>query len=264
MTSDTAAAHATARPGEPDAGTPPAVSADSLHRFFHSGDEETQALRGISLTVEAGEFVAVVGPSGSGKSTLLSCLAGLDDPDGGTVRIAGTRISRRPEPERARLRARLVGVLTQSGNLLDHLSVEQNIALAQRLAGRGHRQRPIDQLAALGLDHRRHARPDTLSGGETVRAGLAIAIANDPVVLLADEPTGELDSSTEHQVLDLLRNRAHAGTALLIASHSQAVAAAADRIITLHDGSIQTETIRNETIRNETMQTETIQNEQVR
>ncbi|MDT4989857.1 MAG: putative transport system ATP-binding protein, partial [Micromonosporaceae bacterium] len=196
------------------------------------------------LTVGAGEFVAVVGPSGSGKSTLLSCLGGLDDPDGGTVRIAGTRISRRPEAERARLRARLVGVLTQSGNLLSHLSVEQNIALAQRLAARGHHQRPVDQLSALGLDHRRHARPDTLSGGETVRAGLAVAIANDPVILLADEPTGELDGSTEYQVLALLRDRARVGTALLIASHSQAVAEAADRIITLHDGTIRNDQVR--------------------
>lgn len=244
MTTHTGAADTTATPGAPGSATGPAISADSLHRFYHSGDEETQALRGITLTVEAGEFVAVVGPSGSGKSTLLSCLAGLDDPDGGTVRIAGTRISRRPERERARLRARLVGVLTQSGNLLDHLSVGQNIALAQRLAARVHHERPIDQLAALGLEHRRHARPDTLSGGETVRAGLAVAIANNPVILLADEPTGELDSSTERQVLDLLRDRAREGTALLVASHSQAVAAAADRIITLYDGTIQTEQVR--------------------
>jgi putative ABC transport system ATP-binding protein len=240
----------TATSTSPDSATGPAVSADALYRFFHSGDEETQALRGISLTVEAGEFVAVVGPSGSGKSTLLSCLAGLDDPDGGTVRIAGTRISRRPERERARLRARLVGVLTQTGNLVSHLSVEQNIALTHRLAPRGgHHPRPADQLAELGLDHRRHARPDSLSGGETVRAGLAVAIANNPVILLADEPTGELDTGTEHQVLDLLRARARGGTALLVASHSEAVAAAADRIITLHDGAIPKETIQNEQAR---------------
>ena len=146
-------------------------------------------------TIAPGEFVAVVGPSGSGKSTLLSCLAGLDEPDGGTVRIAGTRITRRPEPDRARLRAQLVGVLTQSGNLFAHLSVEQNIALARRLGGTRRSGRSRDRLAGLGLEHRRHARPGTLSGGETVRAGLALALANDPVVLLADEPTGELDTT---------------------------------------------------------------------
>ncbi len=214
----------------------PALDAFALHRFFHSGDEETQALRAVTITVLPGEFVAVVGPSGSGKSTLLSCLAGLDEPDGGTVRIDGTRITRRPEAERARLRARLIGVLTQTGNLLNHLSVAQNIALARRLAG-GARLRD-DHLDELGLSHRAHARPDTLSGGETVRAGLAVALANDPPVLLADEPTGELDSTTEAQVLAILTRRAHRGTALLVASHSAAVAAAADRVITLRNGEV--------------------------
>jgi putative ABC transport system ATP-binding protein len=215
----------------------PALEATSLHRFFHAGDEETQALRGVSIAVAPGEFVAVVGPSGSGKSTLLSCLAGLDEPDGGTVRIDGARLTRRPEAERARLRARLVGVLTQNGNLLSHLTLAQNIALARSLAGTSKRGAD-NHLDALGLAHRAHARPDTLSGGETVRAGLAVALANDPPVLLADEPTGELDSSTEAQVLSMLTQRAHNGTALLVASHSAAVAAAADRVITLRSGEV--------------------------
>jgi len=215
----------------------PAMAAESLHRFFHSGDEETQALRGVSITLAPGEFVAVVGPSGSGKSTLLSCLAGLDEPDGGTVRVDGTRLTRRPEAERARLRARLVGVLMQSGNLLGHLTIAQNIDVARSLAGTSARGRD-NYLTALGLAHRADARPETLSGGETVRAGLAVALANDPPVLLADEPTGELDSSTEAQVLDILTRRAHHGTALLVASHSAAVAAAADRVITLDNGQV--------------------------
>ncbi|MDQ2797521.1 MAG: ATP-binding cassette domain-containing protein [Actinomycetota bacterium] len=216
-----------------------ALDASSLHRFFHSGDEETQALRGVTITVAPGEFVAVVGPSGSGKSTLLSCLAGLDEPDGGTVRIDGTRITRRPESERARLRARLIGVLSQSGNLLNHLSVAQNIALARRLAGNSSSPSGTDHLDELGLARRAHAQPDTLSGGETVRAGLAVALANDPPVLLADEPTGELDSTTEAQVLSMLTRRTQQGTALLVASHSAAVAAAADRVITLRNGLVQ-------------------------
>jgi len=227
-----------AHPTATDARQPaPALDAESLHRFFHSGDEETQALRGVSITVAPGEFVAVVGPSGSGKSTLLACLAGLDEPDGGTVRIDGTRLTRRPESERARLRARLVGVLTQSGNLLTHLSVAQNIALARSLAGTSRRV-PDNPLGVLGIAHRAEARPDALSGGETVRAGLAVALANDPPVLLADEPTGELDSTTEAQVLAILISRAHNGTALLVASHSVAVAAAADRVITLRSGEV--------------------------
>ncbi len=227
----------TSESGAATAKNVPALDAHALHRFFHSGDEETQALRGVTITVEPGEFVAVVGPSGSGKSTLLSCLAGLDEPDGGTVRIDGTRITRRPEAERARLRAGLIGVLTQTGNLLNHLSVAQNIALARGLAGRSHRPGE-DDLEELGLSGRAHARPDTLSGGETVRAGLAVALANDPPVLLADEPTGELDSTTEAQVLAILTRRAHRGTALLVASHSAAVAVAADRVITLRNGEV--------------------------
>jgi len=112
-----------------------ALEARDLYRFFHAGDDETQALRGVSLSLEPGEMVAVLGPSGSGKSTLLACLAGLDEPDGGTVRIAGERITRRSEAERAMVRARGVGVLLQAGNLLDHLSVLGNVELAQRVAG---------------------------------------------------------------------------------------------------------------------------------
>lgn len=215
-----------------------ALDAHALHRFFHSGDEEVQALRGVSITVQRGEFLAVVGPSGSGKSTLLSCLAGLDEPDGGTVRIDGSRITRRPEPVRARLRAALVGVLLQTDNLLPHLTVAQNVALARSLAGQRHRDTG-NLFQSLGIAHRAGARPDTLSGGETVRAGLAVALANEPPVLLADEPTGELDSVTEQNVLEQLTRRAHAGMALVVASHSTAIAAAADRIITLTDGTVQ-------------------------
>jgi putative ABC transport system ATP-binding protein len=116
--------------------TAAALEAQELYRFFHAGDDETLALRGVSLTVDAGEVVAVTGPSGSGKSTLLGCLAGLDEPDGGTVRLRGERISRRPEEERARLRSRAIGVLYQQANLIGHLSVRHNVELARGLAGR--------------------------------------------------------------------------------------------------------------------------------
>src|SRR6478672_7023185 len=137
--------------------TQPVLEAASLYRFFRSGDEETLALRGVSLTVDSGELVAVVGPSGSGKSTLLACLAGLDEPDGGQVRIAGVRLSHRPESDRAAMRAAGIGMLFQSDNLIAHLSVAGNIDLAQRLAGRvdrGHRDRLLD---LLGLTARAHA-----------------------------------------------------------------------------------------------------------
>ncbi|ROO87554.1 putative ABC transport system ATP-binding protein [Actinocorallia herbida] len=215
-----------------------ALEAESLYRFFRAGDEETLALRGVSLTVGAGEFAVVAGPSGSGKSTLLACLAGLDEPDGGTVRIAGEPMSHRPETVRARLRADHVGVLFQSGNLLAHLTVAQNLALCRKLPSRKPGPDADRLLEAVGLTTRAHARPAELSGGEAARAGLALALAADPAVLLADEPTGELDSVTEAQILDLLLHRAALGTAVLVASHSPAVAASADRVIRLSDGKV--------------------------
>lgn len=241
----------------------PLIDGRELYRFYHIGDDETFALRGVSVSVGAGEMVAVVGPSGSGKSTLLACLAGLDEPDGGHVTIAGQRISRRDEATRARLRARWIGMLLQSGNLLEHLSVAQNIRAAQALAkepvvkeprahpesrtgsdaGAGGRSRPDGQalLDDVGLGERASARPSTLSGGESARAGLAVAMANDPPVLLADEPTGEVDRQAEAQVLDLLRGRADRGKAVLVVTHSERVAASADRIVRMVDGRITDE-----------------------
>jgi putative ABC transport system ATP-binding protein len=223
-----------------------AIAARDLYRFFRAGDEETLALRGISLSVAPGERLVVAGPSGSGKSTLLACLAGLDEPDGGSVWIAGARMSHRPEAERSALRASRVGVLYQQGNLLGHLTIAQNLQLVRRL-GRGRRARantgaaptrtPWDVLDAVGLANRSGAYPAELSGGEAARAGLAVALANNPAVLIADEPTGELDSATERRLLALLGNLARAGTAMVIASHSPAVLRTADTALHLRDGS---------------------------
>ena len=220
------------------AGDPPALAAIDLFRFYHAGDDETVALRGVTMTVEAGEIVAVMGPSGSGKSTLLGCLGGLDEPDGGHVMVAGRRITRRPEAERAQIRSRTIGILQQSGNLLDHLSVLQNVELAQALAGRTDHQSHATLLAEVGLAGRAFARPSTLSGGEAARAGLAVALANDPPVILADEPTGEVDAANEEIVLELLRSRASNGAAIVIVTHSLRVALRADRVVQLADGSI--------------------------
>jgi putative ABC transport system ATP-binding protein len=215
----------------------PPLAATSLYRFFRAGDEETLALQGVSLTVAAGELVVVAGPSGSGKSTLLACLAGMDNPDGGVVRIRGQRLSHRPESVQARIRAQHIGLLFQTTNLLPHLTAAQNVRLAQALTRRRH-QPATTILEALGIGRRAGAYADQLSGGELARAGLAVALANDPVVLLADEPTGELDSATERVVLDLLLERAKSGSAVLVVSHSPAVAAAADRVIRLSDGRV--------------------------
>jgi putative ABC transport system ATP-binding protein len=219
------------------------LRARELYRFYRVGDEETLALRGVSLAVPGGKLVTVAGPSGSGKSTLLACLAGLDEPDGGSVYVLQTRISHRPEHERSALRARHIGTLFQSANLLEHLTVRRNIELAQRIARA--RDRPRDRpgvdtlLDAVGLTPRSGARPSELSGGEAVRAGLAVALANNPDVLVADEPTGELDGKTEADVLRLIRDQADRGTAVIVASHSAAVAAMADEVIKLKDGQRQ-------------------------
>ena len=218
----------------------PALEAHSLYRFFHAGDDETLALQGVSFEVEPGELVAVTGPSGSGKSTLLACLAGLDEPDGGMVRVNGERLSRRSEEQRARLRARTIGVLFQQVNLVAHLSVQANVSLARRLAGDGAAaQTSPDTLAQVGIASRAHARPNQLSGGELARAGLAVALANDPEVLLADEPTGELDDATALRILALLRERAEAGAAVLVVTHSPDIARQADRELRLRDGRLE-------------------------
>jgi putative ABC transport system ATP-binding protein len=215
------------------------LRARDLYRFYRAGDEETLALRGVSLTVPAGKLLTVAGPSGSGKSTLLACLAGLDEPDGGSVYVHDIRVSHRPEHERSALRARHIGTLFQAANLLEHLTVRRNLDLVQRIAGERDRGRVDALLDAVGLTRRSGARPSELSGGEAVRAGLAVALANDPDVLIADEPTGELDGKTEADVLRLIRDQADRGTAVVVASHSAAVAAMADEVIQLKDGQRQ-------------------------
>ena len=217
--------------------TPPALAAHDLYKFYRAGDEETRALRGVSLTVDAGEIVAVTGPSGSGKSTLLACLAGLEEPTGGEVRLHGARISHRPETERSRLRAQHLGMLWQASNLVGHLTVRENVRLVQTLGPGAHRSVEA-LLASLGIDHRASALPHELSGGEAARAGLAVALAGSPTILLADEPTGELDSDSEGRVLHLLRELARAGSAVVVVSHSPRVAAVAGRVVPLVDGQV--------------------------
>lgn len=215
------------------------LEAFELYRFYHTGEAETLALRGVSLALQPGELVAVMGPSGSGKSTLLACLAGLDEPDGGHVTLIGTRLTRRPETVRAALRAAHIGVLQQLGNLFGHLTVEENVRLPLQLAWKWDAARVTEILDAVGLLPRRHAYPAELSGGEAARAGLAVALAADPEVLLADEPTGEVDAETEALLLNLLNHRRQQGYAALIATHSPALAAHADRIVQLTDGSVR-------------------------
>ena len=213
------------------------LEAHGLHRFYRRGGNEVAALLDVSLTCAEGETVAVTGPSGSGKSTLLGLLAGLDDPDGGAVHVVGQRLSHQSPAVSARLRARHIGVLTQSSGLLGHLSLLENVRFAASLrAGSG--PAPEELLDALGLSAVRHATTRTLSGGETARAGLAVALAGAPAVLLADEPTAEVSSTEENTILDLLRQWRPAAGATVIVTHSATVAAFADRVVHLTDGRI--------------------------
>jgi putative ABC transport system ATP-binding protein len=224
--------------GELSVEVTPVVEAEELYRFYHVGEDEIRALRGVSLRVEPGEIVAVVGPSGSGKSTLLACLTGLDEPDGGRVMLKGQRLTRRSETQRTAMRAQTIGIFLQSGNLFDHLSVQDNLRLAQRLAGKPGEDRLQELLARFGLEHRRSARPIHISGGEAARAGLAMALVNKPALVVADEPTGEVDAATEAALIEsLMAYRAGGGT-LIIATHSDALAARADRVVHLLDGKV--------------------------
>jgi len=214
------------------------LEAFDLYRFYHAGEEETLALRGVSLHLDAGEIVAVMGPSGSGKSTLLACLSGLDEPDGGYVMLLGKRLTRRPEAERAARRAAGIGILLQTGNLFAHLTLAENVRLQLQLAGKRDMGRVREILGLVGLSERLHACPATLSGGESARAGLAVALAGAPPILLADEPTGEVDTATEAYLLDLFAARRQEGTATLVATHSDRLAARADRVVCLLDGRV--------------------------
>ena len=209
--------------------------ARGLHRFYRRGGNEVGALLDVSITCQAGETVAVTGPSGSGKSTLLGLLAGLDDPDGGAVHVAGERLSHQSPTVSARLRAHHIGVLTQASGLWGHLDVLENVRFAASFRP-GSGPRPEELLDALGLGAVRRSSVRTLSGGETARAGLAVALAGAPAVLLADEPTAEVSSAEEATILDLLQQWRPRDSATVIVTHSAHVAARADRVVHLTDG----------------------------
>jgi putative ABC transport system ATP-binding protein len=217
----------------------PVLEARGLHRFFRRGGEEVAALRDVSITLCPGELVAVVGPSGSGKSTLLNLLAGLDDPDGGSVRVDGRQLSHQSATVQARLRGRLIGVLTQTSGLVEHLDVLGNLRLAASFRPDKVSTEDLRTLlAAVQLADRAGARPSTLSGGETARANLAVALAGGPRVLLADEPTAEVSTAEEATLLDLLRQLQPTDGATVLVTHSAVVADAADRVLHLVDGKV--------------------------
>jgi putative ABC transport system ATP-binding protein len=218
--------------------TEPLVELKDVFKIYKEGTTETVALRGASMELPRGRMTSLVGPSGSGKSTLLSLVAGLSLPSAGQVVIDGTDISRLGESERARIRARRVGVVFQSGNLIPFLSALENVELAMSIAEKGAgRARAREVLGELGLANRLHHRPTQLSGGEVQRVAVAVALANDPDLLLADELTGELDSATAEQVMGLLADawRRRELTVLLV-THNRELAERADHRLRLVDG----------------------------
>jgi len=209
-------------------------------KSYRQGEAEVKALAGVTLDVAAGEFVAIVGPSGSGKSTLLHLMGGLDAPTSGDVLIDGASIARMSDDEVTIFRRRAIGFVFQFFNLLPTLSAEENVALPLLLDGmrpRDIRDRVAAALEAVGLAHRRGHRPDEMSGGEMQRAAIARALVIEPKVILADEPTGNLDSATGDQILELIRKaNQDRGATVVMVTHDVKAAARGSRLVTMRDG----------------------------
>jgi putative ABC transport system ATP-binding protein len=221
---------------------PPPLLARELRKDYPMNGETVHALRGVSLRIEAGDSVAIVGPSGSGKSTLLQLLGGIDVPSGGTVEVLGTRLDALSDRELTRLRLTRLGFIFQRFHLLPVLTAGENVELPMAEAGiprAERRTRARDLLAYVGLAHRVDHRATQLSGGEMQRVAIARALANRPAVLLADEPTGELDAATGHDILELFRRLNADGTTLVVVTHDDRLAAEAGRVIHMLDGTIR-------------------------
>ncbi len=227
------------------------ISATGLVKNFNTGGESVGALRGVDIEVQQGEFVSVMGPSGCGKSTLLHLLGGLDRPDAGEVRLQGARIDTLGESARARLRRTGIGFMFQFFNLIPNLSVADNIEVPALVAGmsrRDARKRREELLGQLGLEDRAGAAPASLSGGQQQRVALARALVNRPALLLADEPTGNLDSTASAGVLDLLTACNRDGQAIVLVTHDARIAASGSRVLRMKDGRTAGETRLNKGI----------------
>ena len=226
------------RPDEVDWG---ALEFHDVFRIYRSGPAETVALRGLDLRIEPRTQVAILGPSGSGKSTLLALAAGLDQPSAGEVRAAGVSLGRLDEQELARYRAERVAVVFQSDNLWSGLSALENVATALRLAGHPEAEEEASAaLTSVGLGERKTHRAAALSGGEQQRVAIAAAAARRAELVLADEPTGELDEANESRVLDALRSlTVDHGSTVVMVTHSERVATAADRVVEIRDGKVE-------------------------
>ena len=218
-----------------------ALTVTSLRKTFEAENAPVRALRGVDLTVERGEFVAVMGPSGCGKSTLLNLVAGLDVPDEGEITVAGEPVTGRTEDDLARMRRKHMGIVFQFFNLLEGMTVLENVVLPSVIAGRRRKMaetRARDLLDLLGIGDKASAVPGVLSGGQRQRLAVARALANSPTLLLADEPTGALDSAGGAEIIELLRRLHASGQTIILVTHDPAVADAAGRIVRMRDGRI--------------------------
>jgi putative ABC transport system ATP-binding protein len=226
------------RPTEIDWG---ALEFHDVFKIYRSGPAETVALRGLDLRIEQGEMAAIVGPSGSGKSTLLALAAAMDTPSAGEVRALERSLARLGETELADYRAREIAIVFQSDNLWPALSARENVATVLRLAGRDDAENAASEaLEAFGLGDRQHLRPSALSGGEHQRVAIAAAAARGARLVLADEPTGELDERNEAIVLEALRElRDVYGSTILVVTHADRVAGACDRVVSIRDGKVE-------------------------
>jgi putative ABC transport system ATP-binding protein len=218
-----------------------AVAAHNVTRRYGDGDSAVEAVRGVSLEVPAGQFTAIMGPSGSGKSTLMHLLAGLDRPNEGTIEIAGQDITSMSDKKLTLLRRKHIGFVFQAFNLVPTLNAVENVTLPLSIAGRKIDRRWVDSvISRVGLDERRSHRPAQMSGGQQQRVAVARALVAEPTVLFADEPTGNLDSKSSAEVIDLLREASGAyGQTIVMVTHDPQAAEAADRVVYLADGRVE-------------------------
>ena len=220
----------------------PALVMRGVRKTFEAENAPVRALRGVDLRVDVGEFVALMGPSGCGKSTLLNLVAGLDTPDEGEISVAGEQVTGRGEDDLARLRRQHIGLVFQFFNLLEGMTVLENVTLPAVIAGRRRKMaetRARDLLDLLGISDKAGALPGVLSGGQRQRLALARALANEPTLLLADEPTGALDSAGGEEIIELLRRLHSGGQTIVMVTHDASVAGAAGRLVRMRDGRIE-------------------------
>ena len=220
----------------------PVVEARNLRRIYRLGETEVHALRGVDMDIEAGEMVAIVGPSGSGKSTLMNLIGCLDSPSEGSLRIDGEDVSGLSERDLAGIRNRRIGFVFQAFNLLSRISILENVMTPLLYGGfpqRTRRKRALQALESVGLHDRVHHRPNQLSGGQRQRAAIARALVTTPSILLADEPTGALDTQTGEEIMRIFREINNTGTTVVVVTHEQEVSQACGRVVHIRDGRVE-------------------------